>query len=393
VVIDSHDDALPLYVGDVDDPDIESLLDGLEGSARAERAELVEWLLDQGITVDEIGGAFAPMLLASRRLLGDDGAYVSAREISESYGIDLELLQRVQRAIGLARVDDPDAAVHMRADGAAAAHVQRFAEIGLDRDHLVIVVRVLAEGLAHAAEVMRYTALAAILQPGATELQIAKASQALVSRIAPQLGPMIEDMLFMHLRHSMETEAVNASERAAGAPLPGAREVTVAFADLVGFTRLGEAVPPEELAQLADRLADLARDAAVPPVRFIKTIGDAVMFVCTEPAPLLDAVLKLVEITDTDNDFPRLRAGIASGSAVSRAGDWFGSPVNVASRVTGVARPGAVLAADSARDEIGDAAGFSWSFAGARHLKGIKGEVKLYRARRGDSIDGSSPTV
>ncbi|HWF68361.1 MAG TPA: adenylate/guanylate cyclase domain-containing protein [Mycobacterium sp.] len=366
------------------DPNIEELLGDLDGSARAERAELIEWLFEQGITADEIRNAFAPMLLISRRVLGDDGTYMSAREISESYGVDLELLQRVQRAIGLSRVDDPDAAVHMRADGVAATYAQRFIEMGLNSDNIVLVVRVLAEGLAHAAEVMRYTALASILRPGATELEIAKESQALVTQIKPLLGPMIEDMLFMHLRHSMETEAVNASERAAGAPLPGARHITVAFADLVGFTRLGEEVPAEELGQLANRLADLARDVAAPPVRFVKTIGDAVMFVCTEPAPLLDAVLKLVEITDGDNDFPRLRAGIASGSAVSRAGDWFGSPVNLASRVTAVARPGAVLAAEATRDELGDDAGFSWSFAGARHLKGIKGEPKLFRARRGD---------
>src|SRR5271165_241473 len=235
---------------------------------------------------------------------------------------------------------------------------------------------------------MRYTALATILQPGASEVEIAKASQALVTRIVPLLGPMIDDMLFMQLRHMMETEAVNASERADGKPLAGARQVTVAFADLVGFTRLGEEVPAEELGQLANRLADIARDVAVPPVRFIKTIGDAVMFVCTDPAPLLDAVLKLVEVTDGDNNFPRLRGGIASGSAVSRAGDWFGSPVNLASRVTAVARPGTVLAAESARDELGDDAGFSWSFAGTRHLKGIKGEVRLFRARRGDSAQG-----
>jgi adenylate cyclase len=374
-------------VDDTVDSDIDELLGDLEGNARAERAELIEWLFEQGITADEIRNAFAPMLLISRRVIGDDGTYMSAREISESYGVDLELLQRVQRAIGLSRVDDPDAAVHMRADGVAATYAQRFIEMGLNADNIVLVVRVLAEGLAHAAEVMRYSALASILRPGATELEIAKGSQALVTQIKPLLGPMIEDMLFMHLRHAMETEAVNASERAAGKPLAGARQVAVAFADLVGFTRLGEEVPPEELGQLANRLADLARDTAVPPVRFIKTIGDAVMFVCTDPAPLLDAVLKLVEITDGDNDFPRLRAGIASGSAVSRAGDWFGSPVNLASRVTAVARPGTVLAAESARDELGDDAGFSWSFAGPRHLKGIKGEVKLYRARRGDSID------
>jgi adenylate cyclase len=369
----------------VDHAEIEKLLDGLEGDARAERAELIEWLFEQGITADEMQGTSALLLMATRRVIGDDGTYVSTREVADEYGIDLDLLQRVQRAIGLARVDDPDAAVHMRADVEAAAHVRHFANLGLNPDDLVLVVRVLAEGLSHAAEVMRYTALAAVMEPGATELQLAKRSHALVSQITPLLGPWIEEMLLMQLRNMMETEAVTASERAAGAPLPGARHVTVAFADLVGFTRLGEEVPAEELGQLANRLAGLARDVATPPVRFIKTIGDAVMFICTEPAPLLDAVLKLVDMTDSDNDFPSLRAGIASGLAVSRAGDWFGSPVNTASRVTSASRPGAVLAAESVRDELGDDSGFSWSFAGARRLKGIKGEVKLFRARRGES--------
>jgi adenylate cyclase len=362
----------------------DDLLAGLEGVARAERAELVEWLQEQGITADEIRATHPPLLLATRHLVGDDGTYVSTREISERYGVDLELLQRVQRAIGLVRVDDPDAVVHMRADGVAAAHAQRFVELGLDPDQMVNVVRVLAEGLSHTAEVMRYTALAAIMRPGSTELQIAKDSKALVSQIVPMLGPMITDMLFMQLRHMMETEAVNAGERAAGKPLPGARQVTVAFADLVGFTRLGEVVSAEELGQLANRLADLARDLTAPPVRFIKTIGDAVMLVCTDEAPLLDTVLKLVDVADTDNDFPRLRAGVASGLAVSRAGDWFGSPVNVASRVTGVARPGTVLVADSVWDAVSETGYFHASFAGPRRLKGIKGDVRLFRVRRGE---------
>ena len=362
---------------------IEDLLEGLEGTARAERAELIEWLLGQGITADEIRATNPPLLLATRHLVGDDGTYVSTREISDTHGIDLTLLQRVQRAIGLVRVDDPDAVVHMRADGEAAAFAQRFVELGLDPDQVVLVVQVLAEGLSRAAEVMRYTALSAIMRPGATELEIAKASKDLVSRIAPQLGPMIQHMLFMQLRHMMETEAVNAAERAAGKPLPGARHITVAFADLVGFTRIGEVVSAEELGHLANRLAVLARDMTVPPVRFIKTIGDAVMFVCPEPRPMLDVVLKLVDAVDTDNDFPRLRAGVASGMAVSRAGDWFGSPVNVASRVTAAARPGTVLAADSAWEALGENGEYQGSFAGARRLKGIKSEVKVFRIRRG----------
>ena len=369
------------------DRDIEDLLEGLEGTARTERAELVRWLLEQGITAEEIRTTTPPLLLVTRHLIGDDGTYVSTREISERHGIDLVLLERVQRAIGLARVDDPDAVIHMRADGEAAAHAQRFVELGLDPEQVVLVVRVLAEGLSHAAEVMRYTALSAIMRPGATELEIAKSSKELVSRIAPMLGPMIQDMLLLQLRHMVETEAVNAGERAAGKPLPGAREVTVGFADLVGFTRIGEVVSAEELGQLANRLADLARDVNVPPVRFIKTIGDAVMFVCPDPAPLLEVMLNLVDAVDSDDDFPRLRAGVASGMAVSRAGDWFGNPVNVASRVTGVARPGAVLVADSVWEAVGDGGDFRASFAGARRLKGIKNEVKLYRVRRG-SYDG-----
>ncbi|MCA2262915.1 adenylate/guanylate cyclase domain-containing protein [Mycobacterium marseillense] len=372
---------------DGDDRTIDDLLEGLEGTARTERAELVRWLFEQGITAEEIRATNPPLLLATRHIIGDDGTYVSTREISETHGIDLGLLQQVQRAIGLVRVDDPDAVVHMRADGEAAAFAQRFVEVGLDPELVVLVVRVLAEGLSRTAEVMRYSALSAIMRPGASELEIAQASKALVTEIAPMLGPMIQHMLFMQLRHMMETEAVNAAERAAGKPLPGARRISVAFADLVGFTRIGEAVTPEELGHLANRLAILARDMTVPPVRFIKTIGDAVMFVSPEPQPLLDVVVKLVEAVDSDNDFPRLRAGVASGMAVSRAGDWFGSPVNVASRVTSVARPGTVLAADSVWDVIGERGEFSGSFAGARHLKGIKGEVKLFRIRRGDAED------
>jgi adenylate cyclase len=368
----------------VADVDIEALglLDGLDDKIRAERAELIPWLLDRGVTVEQIRGSFAPMLLASRRILGDDGTYVSARETSEKTGVELDLLQRIQQAMGLPRVDDPDAAVYMRADAEAAAFTQKFIELGIEPDQLVQIARMLAEGLSRTAEVMRYAALASIVDPSATELEIAKNSEALVREIEPLLGPMIQEMLRLQLRHLMETEAVTATERAEGQRLPGARLVTIAFADLVGFTQLGEVVAPEDLEQLSHRLADLARDVAVPPVRFIKTIGDEVMLVSSDAVALLEAVMDLVDATDRDDDFPSLRAGLATGMAVSRAGDWFGSPVNLASRVTGAARSGSVLVSESTRDAVGDDERFTWSFAGARHLKNIKLDVRLFRARR-----------
>ena len=374
-----------------DEFDVESsgLLDGLTGRSRVERAELIPWLLDQGVTVEQIRESFAPMLLAARQVLGDDGTYVSAREISEQVGLDIDVLNRFHRASGLPQVDDPDALVFMRPDADTAVHIKRFLELGIDPEQLLTVVRVLAEGLSNAAEVMRSAALGPVLYPGVSELEIAKGSQKLVSMAAPLLGPMIEDMLLLQLRHAAETDAVNASERRAGAPLPGARMVACAFADLVGFTRLGEELPPEGIELLANRLADLARDVAVAPVRLIKTIGDAVMFVSTDAAALLDVMLALIDATEADELLPQLRVGVAYGPAVSRAGDWFGSPVNLASRVTSVARPGSVLVAAAAQEQIGDDARFHWSYAGDRRLRGIRDDVDLYRLRRAEDPDSA----
>ena len=350
-----------------------------------ERTELVDWLVRQGFTPEEIESSFSPMLLPARRALGDDGHYVSARETSEKTGLQLDQLIRFQRAAGLPAVDDPDARVFLQRDADTAVHIKRFLDLGIDPDLMLNIVRVLAQGLTNASEVMNTAALAAVLRPGVSELDIAKGTDALVSAAAPLLGPMIDDLLLLHLRRTLETEAVNADERAAGTPRPEAKLIGAAFADLVGFTALGEELPPEQLEKLANRLAELGHDVAKPPVRFIKTIGDAVMFVSAEPAALLDAVLALLDAAAADEALPRLRVGLAYGSAVSRAGDWFGSPVNLASRVTSVARPGAVLVSGPARDEIGDEPRFRWSSAGTRRLKGIAGEVRVYRARRNES--------
>lgn len=376
-----------VYLGQVrDEVDLEAsgLLDGLEGKARAERAELIPWLIERGVSLEQIRGTSAPMMLASRRVIGDDGQYVSAREAAAKAGVDVDLFQRMQRAMGLPRVEDPDAAVFLRADAESAKFTREFLDAGIKPDELLQITRLLGDGLSRAAEAMRHAALAAVIQPGATELEIAQASEVLVGNVAPLLGPMIEEVLLLQLRHAIETEAVNATERAEGQHLPGARLVTIGFADLVGFTSLGEALQPEDLERLSQRLALLTRDVAVGPVRFIKTIGDEVMLVSPDPAPLLDAALQLVDATESDDGFPRLRAGVATGMAVSREGDWFGSPVNLAARVTGAARRGSVLVAEATREAIGDDDRFTWSFAGAKHLKGIKPDVKAFRARRAE---------
>ncbi|MGB9226016.1 adenylate cyclase regulatory domain-containing protein [Mycobacterium sp.] len=367
---------------DPDGRDIEALglLGDLQGRARQERAELIGWLLARGFDVDQIRSALSPMLLPANRMIGDDGTLVSAREISESSGVSLELLQRLHRAAGLVRAENPDARLLSRADAEAVLEAARLVDLGLDPVQVVLIVRLLMDGLTGVAVAMRHAGLQALLHPGATELELAQAFEVLAHDAEPLFGPMVDALLRVALRHSFETEAINVFERATGT-LPGAREVAVAFADLVGFTRLGEQMAPEDLGLIALRLADLARTVVVSPVQFVKTIGDAVMLVCSDPLKLLVTVLDLVDAAAAD-DFPRLRVGLAFGLAVNRAGDWYGSPVNLASRVTSSAPPGAVRVTEAARKAIGDPAGIEWSVAETRRLKGVRGEVLLHGARQ-----------
>ena len=355
-------------------------LDGLQGRERRERAELVEWLLDRGFTTDQIQHSLVPMLLPANRVLGDDGVYVSAREVAESTGIDLEVVQRLQRAAGLPKIDDPDAAVFPRADALAASRAKFFLDLGMDVADVVDIVRVLSVGLSRTAAMMRQPAFGVIVRPGATEREFAEVAETMAREAVPALGPLVEGLLLRQLRHMFEEERISATERAAG-KLPGARHVAVAFADLAGFTRLGERLPPEDLVRLARTLAELALEIAEPPVWFIKTIGDAVMLVSVETDRLIDAVLELVDAANT-NGLPRLHAGVADGLAVSRAGDWFGSPVNVASRVTALAQPGTVLVTESAHGAGHVDNGLTWSPVGAHQLRGVPEPIRLFRVSR-----------
>ncbi|OBG18861.1 cyclase [Mycobacterium sp. 852002-51057_SCH5723018] len=356
------------------------LLDGLEGDARRDRAELIVWLLDRGFTVDEIRASVTPMLLPANRVMGDDGVHISAREMSRATGIDLGLLQALQRAAGLPRIGDPDAAVLPRADVQAVARAEYLLDFGVDTDDAAAIVRVVAESLGRAAAMMREPAFNILVTPGASEVDLAESADALARAAIPPFKQMVEDLLMLQLRHMFETEGITAAERATG-KLPSARQVAVTFADLSGFTRLGESLPPDDLERVASRLAELAHDIAVPPVRFIKTVGDAVMFVSTDTVQLIDAVLDLIEAAAA-HDLPPLRAGVAAGLAVSRAGDWYGSPVNIASRVTGLAPAGTVVVTDSARKTVGVEDGLVWSTAGAHRLRGVPGRVRLFRVSR-----------
>jgi adenylate cyclase len=367
----------------------EGLLDGLEGDERATRLELLEQLSADGISLDELRAATRDgrlLFVGAERMVSGIPRY-STRQVSERAGVSPEFVMALRRANGLP-VSDVDAVVCSEADIDGALLARRFLEAGVSEEQQLAVVRVLGRGLAQAAEVMRATVLELALEPGASEAQLARRIAAQIEGLMPMIGPMLEQMARLHLRHMVRTEAISAAERADGT-LPGARDVTVAFADLVGFTRLGEEVDAGELGRVAQRLVGLTVEHLRGDVRLVKTIGDAAMLVSPDAPALLEVALDLVDAADAaGEDFPQLRIGVARGAALSRAGDWYGRPVNIASRITTIARPGSVLATRAVRDAAGN--GYRWSSAGARSLKGVDDPVRLYRVRRARNEDAQA---
>jgi adenylate cyclase len=362
------------------DFEAEGLLDGLEGEQRAERLALLQQLTEQGVPLNELRRTTATgtvMFLPADRVIVGDRRY-TANRVAELAGVDAEFLIAARRAMGLP-IPEPDDPVYTDTELESAHRIKIGRAAGISDEETLALLRVLGRSMSQAAESLRALPLKLVLEPGLSEAELAQRYATAVEHLYPLVDPMIASILTLHLRHTTQSEVISALERTGG-ELPGSREVAVCFADLVGFTRLGEEVPADELGRLAVRLEELATEAAEPPVRLVKTIGDAAMLASPEPAPLVGAALRLIDAADAEGaDFPQLRAGAALGAALPRAGDWFGRPVNLASRITAVARPSSLLADRALHDSAEQA--YRWSFAGERRLKGIRGPVGLFRAR------------
>jgi adenylate cyclase len=348
----------------------EGLLDGLRDEQRAERLTLLQYLADDGVPLAELRRTTASgtlMFLPAERVISGRARYTAA-EIAQRGEVAEDFLIAVRRAMGLP-IAAPEEAVYTEADLEAVRMRHLAHAAGISDDDILDLMRTLGRGLSQAAETMRTLTMRLVLEPGVSEHDLAQRYAYAASQLSPMLGPLVTNLLNLHLRHMAQSEAINAAERSGGQ-----------LADLVGFTRLGEEVPPDELGRLAVRLEAIASEVAAPPVRLIKTIGDAAMLTSLEPEPLLDAALALLDAAEAEgDDFPQLRAGIALGPALSRAGDWFGRPVNLASRITSIARPGSLLAEREVRESARDA--YRWSYAGERRLRGIREPVPLFRAR------------
>jgi adenylate cyclase len=269
----------------------------------------------------------------------------------------------------------------------AAKRAKSFLDAGLPEEGVLETSRLIGISMANLAEANVDLVGEVFTQPGVDERELALRYAAAAETMAPLLGETLLHAYRIHLRERIRQAVITEAEVAAGR-VSGTDEVTIAFADLVGFTRLGESLEIEQIGDLTRRLFEHASDAARPPVRLVKMIGDAAMFASRESEPLLDAVLGLVESAGSE-EIPPLRAGIARGQALGRGGDYYGRPVNLAARITNFARPDSVVVDQAVKDSIADTDGslFDFSFAGKRHFKGIQGEVPVHRLRQAAERD------
>jgi adenylate cyclase len=342
---------------------------------RRARRRLLRELAASGVGRDELQRAVdesrlallpAEMVLTGRRRFGDAAL--------RRAGLTPDELHDWLRASGL-REDDGKSA----GDLAAARALGHILDAGVPEDALLEVARVAGQGMAATARAMVRITGETYLRPGDTEYDLGARYALVAQDLVPHLGPLLEHQLRLHLLEALRHETIGRDELTTGR-LAASRGVTVAFADLVGFTRMGARVDADEVGRVAGRLYELTTEISEAPVTLVKTVGDAVMLVSPEAEPLVRQLLELVRRADAEGaDFPQLRVGVALGPAVAVGGDWYGHAVNLASRITALARPGTVLATTDVREKARD--GISWTRALPRRIKGVSGPVFLTRAR------------
>lgn len=364
------------------DADLEDLLEGLEGDQRDSRLKLLERLRLEGVELEVLRNAVKAdrlALLPSEIALGVQADRFTPAEIADDAGLEVEYVQRLIAALGFPK-PDPDQRTFGPDDRRAAFRLRQFRDAGLDIDNLLAATRQVGSSAAHIAQAHSEIVANEIIDPDLDEFTAAINLRTAAQELLPLAEEAVSWALRAHFLELLSNDIVAASK-------PGwfgggrEAEISVCFADLVGFTRLGERSGLERIGTVAKLLEQVAIEVTNPEVRLVKLIGDAAMLVSEDGEALLDAALRFIEIgKEAGKDLPALRVGVARGLAIPRAGDWFGRPVNLASRITEAARPGSVLAEAAAVEAAGD--GFRFSRAGEHKFKGLKKPVKLSRVRR-----------
>ncbi|MEV7908655.1 adenylate/guanylate cyclase domain-containing protein, partial [Streptomyces anulatus] len=156
--------------------------------------------------------------------------------------------------------------------------------------------------------------------------------------------------------------------------------LAVGFADLVSFTQLSRELDERGLAELVEGFESRASDVvAAHGGRLVKTLGDEVLFTAAEPRTAATIALGLVDVIRRYG--PEVRIGLAYGPVVPMMGDVFGTTVNLAARLTAIARPGTIIADGGLAEAVAGSPGIGVHRMRRRPARGL-GMVQPYVLRR-----------
>ena len=308
------------------------------------------------------------------------------RQVSESTGIPMDLLNVVREAVGFAEPRPED---RVREDELS---IVQAIELQLSNGFRPIVIerwlRVCADSLRRLAETetdwWRTEVELPLLEGGMSTAQMLEAQAEFGSRIAPHMEQVLLAIYHGQQEHAWSKSALEDVEDAlerAGLLSRLHRPPAVCFLDLTGYTRLTEERGDEAAARLAERLATLVRrrsqDHGGQPVKWL---GDGVMFYFPDPGQGVLAALDMVQGVAT-KALPPARVGIHAGPVVFQEGDYFGRTVNIAARIAEYARPGEVLVSQEVVDAA-DGTPVTFTEIGPVELKGVSGTLRLHSAHR-----------
>jgi adenylate cyclase len=273
-----------------------------------------------------------------RVILGEDRVFTAA-ELAAETGVDLEQARRLWRALGFP--EHGGATAFTRADATALSTLIGLVDGGLiDFDLAVHLTRAVGQTMARLSD-WEVSALLDRVDRVETGMQM-------IEEFTEPFEGLLVYVWRRHLAAAVaRMEALSAREEDLHT-----NALTVGFADIVSFTALSNQMSEERIGDLVElfeaRCADVV---AAHRGRIIKSIGDSVLFVNEDPIAAYDTAEGIINVVGRDSRMPDVRVGLASGLVVMRLGDVFGPPVNMASRMTTVARRNRIIidAATAAR--------------------------------------------
>ena len=262
---------------------------------------------------------------------------LTGEQVAEATGLSLEQARRLWRALGFPEAYG--ASAFSTADAEALSRVARLEhDGGLDFDTIVRMTRAVGQTMDRLAEWEVATIASQIDREGG---QVSRRAEAL--RLVETIGPHFEALLTYGWRRHLLASIARVS---GGEDLSDEQvaEATVGFADLVSFSELTNRLGDEEIGDLVEVFESRSQDVVSRRRgRVVKTLGDSVLFMAATPADGVEIAWDIVRVIGGDPRLPDVRVGMVTGSVVMRMGDVYGPAVNLAARLTGVARRNRVI--------------------------------------------------